>query len=320
MPASRFASTVARLLARQGRDTLARLRKNPLAPPPRYTAQIQVWADALAPLLAKYYDAGGRRCIARLNSRLEKASEKVRHPVQREHDGDGQGNGRSATAGRGVPERPGDSRYIAGPRHQPVGVGRGLAGAAIRDEGRGQAGAVQTPTLKSRKRLLWKLLHPRVQEAIRRQAFTFIRETFGYSWRAVGQAQRKFRQELNEGLAEGESLTKLVDRVAPLFGRDRGYTIARTESNRAVSAADVIAAEESGVCTGTEWICSPEACQLCQSVNHKRVKFGEPFIVLPGGGQYSVVMHPPMHPSCTCATKSILNQQYAEPGTKPVKR
>lgn len=167
--------------------------------------------------------------------------------------------------------------------------------------------------LPSPARVLWSILHPRVTEAIRRTVFNFIQETIAFTRREIARVQRVFRRELAEGLAEGEALHKLIDRVEPLFGRERSYTIARTEAARAVEAGGLIAAQESGVVKAKRWLCAPGCCDRCRALDGKTVKLDEPFIVLPGvPAAYAVVMTGgTLHPNDRCSTEYILHPKYA---------
>lgn len=164
---------------------------------------------------------------------------------------------------------------------------------------------------RSLARILFDFLHPKVQEAIRSLTFSFCQETLASSRVSVVKAQRQLRKELEEGIGEGESVAALTDRVRKIFSTDRAYEVARTESNRAMSSGQAIAAEQSGVCQGLEWIASREACEeLCQPLNGKKVKFGQPFAIDPKGGPYSVILHPPRHPNCTCGILETLDPKW----------
>jgi hypothetical protein len=62
----------------------------------------------------------------------------------------------------------------------------------------------------------------------------------------------------------------------------------------------LMAAMDSGVATGKTWLASGDACEQCLELDGVTKDLDEPFIVLPGGGPYARVMHPPLHPSCLC--------------------
>lgn len=77
--------------------------------------------------------------------------------------------------------------------------------------------------------------------------------------------------------------------------------------SRATYAGEMQSATESGVISMSRWTCSAAACSRCLELDLEERELGEPFIVLPGGGHYSVILHPPLHPSCFCATVYVLS-------------
>jgi hypothetical protein len=158
---------------------------------------------------------------------------------------------------------------------------------------------------------LFRKLFPRVAEAVQQMTLTFCRETCDTSKANLIDARQKFRDELNEGLEEGEANAKLAARVRSVFDTPRAMAIARTESNRAVSGGGLLAAKESGVVSGKTWLASREACPLCRALDGKTVPLDEPFIILSKGPPaYRIVMHPPYHPNCTCDNTHEIMERY----------
>lgn len=76
-------------------------------------------------------------------------------------------------------------------------------------------------------------------------------------------------------------------------------------SSRAVHAGDLMLLKDAGVQT-KRWLASSDACDRCQELNGVEVGIDEPFAVVSGRGPYSVVLHPPLHPSCMCSHVAVL--------------
>ena len=158
---------------------------------------------------------------------------------------------------------------------------------------------------------LFRLFFPRAEEAVGKLVLTFAEETNRTTHLQLVEARAKLRQELLEGLHEGEALTKLTARVRTIFDTPRAYDIARTESNRAVSAGGLLAAQESGVVRGKTWVASREACSRCRALGGKTVPLDRPFVVLTTGNpSYRIVMHSPLHTNCTCSAVYEISERY----------
>jgi len=112
------------------------------------------------------------------------------------------------------------------------------------------------------------------------------------------------RSRLEAGLRAGESNATIADSLGDLFSPRRAYTIAATEASRAMHMGEEEFAREAGA-SGLEWLGSSDMCEVCASVNGKRVRWGEPFYTRPRGNPaYRIVLHPPMHPVCNCTVVS----------------
>jgi hypothetical protein len=159
-------------------------------------------------------------------------------------------------------------------------------------------------------RRLLALIQPRLQEAAQRLTLQFCTETNRTSTYELFEAREQLRRELAEGLTAGESARKLAARVRAIFATPRALTIARTEASRATHQGLLLAAEESGVVTGLQWLTPSDSCALCQPLNGQIVALGEPFVVLAGRGPYSRVTAPPYHPHCRCSVKEILGDEW----------
>lgn len=78
----------------------------------------------------------------------------------------------------------------------------------------------------------------------------------------------------------------------------RAEMIAATETADATERGNHLAWRASGVVDRKEWALGPEPCEICQPLGGKTVGLDDEFV--PG------VPHPPLHPSCTCATIPVL--------------
>jgi hypothetical protein len=129
---------------------------------------------------------------------------------------------------------------------------------------------------------------------------------------------------VREGLAANENVYGIADRIAAQYGGGAGdpaaVRIARTETSRALNAGARIAWREAGI-EENEWLASG-ACEFCTALNGLRVGLDIPFVgqgeVIRGtnGGSYSTsygdVMHPPLHPHCTCTVLAVIPPDHQE--------
>ena len=116
-------------------------------------------------------------------------------------------------------------------------------------------------------------------------------------------------------MTEGQTIPELTRRVQSVFSRlskTRAEMIARTEAARAVHAASLISAKESGVVSGKKWLLSGDACPYCHEVAAK----------FPGGvgldaefnndgkGQTKLVQMPPLHRTAAAPSTYVLTDEY----------
>ncbi len=126
---------------------------------------------------------------------------------------------------------------------------------------------------------------------------------------------------LADGIAEGESIPKLADRVRDVFRQCKEYRaemIARSESARAYTHGDIEAWRQSGVVEAKVWMAAPDCCEYCQEMDGTQVGLDEPFfeqgssLTLAGVGtmefDYEDVDGPPAHPNCRCTTQAVLKE------------
>ncbi len=166
--------------------------------------------------------------------------------------------------------------------------------------------------LRNLARQIFNAAHSFVAEAVRRLSLDFAYSTLATLAKDVNDAASGLREELQEGLEEGEGLRQLAGRVRRIFTDPaKAETIARTEVQRSVYAGEVLAARQSGVVVGHRWLSAPGCCPLCCGIDGKVVRLGEPFLTGVGGNlSYSTVFHPPAHPRCRCALEAAIDPKY----------
>lgn len=133
-----------------------------------------------------------------------------------------------------------------------------------------------------------------VVEAINKKAMTFseqVNET----------TKKKLRKQLGEGIANGEGVPELTDRVSGVFKKrvkSEAERIARTEVSYASNEAELEAYKQSEVIEKKEWLAEPDACDVCASLDGETVKLGEGF-----SGGFNT---PPAHPQCRCTILPVV--------------
>lgn len=165
----------------------------------------------------------------------------------------------------------------------------------------------------------WQVKDPNLEEKIRSSALAFCENTNATTSLDLADALAALRQELHEGLVEsGEAIPELRDRVQKIFtGAEewRAEMIARTEAARAVHAAQLQSAAESGVVAGMEWLVSGDACPLCLQIaaEVRMVPLGGKFATIGDSDHYKDIRHPPAHPHCMCSMVEVLMPGYGGP-------
>ncbi len=144
----------------------------------------------------------------------------------------------------------------------------------------------------------FSLANPSVLDAIDQATMLFCETTNRTATEDLNTAIAKLRGELKEGIQGGESFRDLARRVETLFhDPSRARMIAVTESSRGTNGGSVIAYQKSGVCEGSAWSTTTSPCPaICEPLDGEERAFGDPFVVLKGGGPYSVIYHAPAHP------------------------
>jgi hypothetical protein len=144
------------------------------------------------------------------------------------------------------------------------------------------------------------------------------RLTRGFASEVVDVVGDDVFKAVKEGLAAEENVYGIAKRIAAVYGEKRDNAaerIARTEVNRALNAGAQETWKAAGV-SKNEWLASVDACEFCVAMNGKRVALGEAFLKsgatmrgVDGGGytaKYGDILHPTLHPNCTCTVVPVL--------------
>lgn len=131
---------------------------------------------------------------------------------------------------------------------------------------------------------------------------------------------RAIMETLAEGLAKGEAMTKLPERVRKVFPEgddDACYAIASTESARISTRRDIEQWKQSGVVEKKEWSTGFDPCPYCAALAGKQVPLDAPFFDVGDewvlGGEELMTFDeridgPPLHPECTCYLVAVLGE------------
>jgi len=156
----------------------------------------------------------------------------------------------------------------------------------------------------------WRVQLPQVEESAQQLALKFSASTNAATSRALDSALSALRTSIAEGLLSAENtIPELTKRVQGIFDgaeKERARTIARTESSRALHRGQIIAAKQSGMVAGKEWLAGGDACPVCLALNGRKVGLDDAFDDDGLGGDYSVTTEPPLHPNCNCTLIDVL--------------
>lgn len=157
------------------------------------------------------------------------------------------------------------------------------------------------------------LKSPYLAEAVQQAALLFAQSTLDTIAGQLADIQNETRRSLRESTDRGEAIKTLSGRLVTLFGDPhKALQVASTEASRAVHAGELMAARESQVVGGKKWLASSDCCDRCRALmDLGAIPLDQPFIILPKGGPYAVVMTAPLHPSCQCTTVEVLTWEMA---------
>lgn len=132
----------------------------------------------------------------------------------------------------------------------------------------------------------------------------------------------KLANTLAEGVAAGEGIPQLRNRVSELFDgmeKYRAERIARSEVVRASNFAANEAYTQSGVVETLEWLITPDdkLCEYCSTMDGKTIALGDTFfdkgdsLTGSAGGifnfDYEDIEFPPLHSNCRCTIVPVIN-------------
>lgn len=159
-----------------------------------------------------------------------------------------------------------------------------------------------------------------VKEAIASAALKFAKSTNKTTSLKVNDAIAKVREALENNLLEqGSVASELVKAVNDIFDSGTKFgaeRIALTESSRALHEGQAIAAKESGVVKGFEWLLSSDPCPICLGIKAKYpngIKVDTTFGNVSDysnsnpSSKYDSIPHPPAHPYCQCTMVEIID-------------
>jgi len=168
----------------------------------------------------------------------------------------------------------------------------------------------------------WRVVDPNTHRMIEEQAIALCDSTLATTDLDVQTAYAELRRELIAGVvAEGEGIPELTKRVKAVFQDAetwRAERIARTEASRAVNAASLESAKQSGVVARKKWLLSANSCDRCHEVADRvnaqgGIPLDEPFATgLSDKPAYATAQTAPLHPGCRCTSDWVLDPAYSE--------
>lgn len=144
------------------------------------------------------------------------------------------------------------------------------------------------------------------------------------------ETQKQVITTLKQGLSAGENVDELRARVETVMGDSssiRAERIARTESKRAASEADMQVWKNSAIVEGKEWFTQGDnPCPYCQDMNGRTVGVTETYfeqdakhsvtytndkgkqVTQSRNYSYEAIIAPPLHPSCRCILLPVIKK------------
>lgn len=142
----------------------------------------------------------------------------------------------------------------------------------------------------------------------------------------VGTVKERIVKALAAGIAEGEGIGKLTNRIRTEYGvitPREAKRVARTESIRSANAATEEGFKQSGVVRAKQWFTALDerVDDECAALDGKIVDVEDEFMELDHGPEvYRNVGFPPLHPNCRCTISPvILSKSTTVPKKKQVK-
>jgi hypothetical protein len=127
---------------------------------------------------------------------------------------------------------------------------------------------------------LQSVIPPKISEATKKQSMKLADETMKTTMHDTETAKQMLRQQIHDGVFVGDATAELGKRVNDIFTnleKSHALMIGQTEASRAVHEGLRIAARESGVVKGFQFLTSAEACPICQDLSGKTIGLDEQF-------------------------------------------
>ncbi len=157
---------------------------------------------------------------------------------------------------------------------------------------------------------------PRVEEILQERSIKLARKM-------NQDTQKQLSASLAEGMAEGETIPQIRDRVKAVFGdkitKAEAERIARTETHRASHEGMIEAWGQSGVVQGKEWKALNDSCPFCLDLNGTIIPLQASFFdegsdhkvefngrEIRQSHNYLPVGGPPTHPNCRCTLIPVI--------------
>lgn len=172
------------------------------------------------------------------------------------------------------------------------------------------------------------------EEHSRRLAHILAQKTSKFAGSVTNTTSKQIRAQIAAGLAKGESIDEIADRISAshAFARTRSEKIARSEVIRTQNLAREEVWRDSGVVKGKIWYTAQDERveAICAAMHGKLVSLDEPYFkqgetrrfTHPTTGatvthtfDYETVRQPPAHVNCRCTTlAATVSPKEAKPG------
>ena len=128
------------------------------------------------------------------------------------------------------------------------------------------------------------------------------------------------RTELNNGLAEGDSLPMISDRIQGIYEWNNRYgaeRVAKTETFRVANTSNRAVWKQSGVVKTIKWYTGEDdkVCPFCKTLDGTIISINDPFfnlgdtVTAEDGTEmevkYDTINNPPLHPNCRCYIRPV---------------
>lgn len=152
---------------------------------------------------------------------------------------------------------------------------------------------------------VFSVLPHEIDKSANSLSLKFAKSTLATTTQKVNDALDSLREDLKQGLIDGDGIPEMTDKVQSIFtGLDENHAqlIAQSETQRAVSEGQRISAKASGLVSGFKLLVSDDACDICQDLDGQETGLDGSFESDDYAG--SLV---PVHPGCRCTVLEVLS-------------